>query len=46
MERSTVTASRARTDAAREAGATVVSTCEYEVGAYVGPAALAARTSA
>jgi heme-degrading monooxygenase HmoA len=46
MERSTVTASRARTDAAREVGATVVSTCEYEVGAYVGPAALAGRSTA
>jgi len=40
MERSRVAASRARTDAAHEAGATVVSTCEYEVGAHAGAAVL------
>jgi hypothetical protein len=40
MERSRVAASRARTDAAHEAGASVVSTCEYEVGARAGAALL------
>ena len=36
MERSRVAASRARSDAAHAIDATVVSTCEYEVGAHVG----------
>ena len=43
MERSRVAASRARTEAAHEAGATVTSSLEYEVGLRVG-SALAGRT--
>lgn len=35
MERSRVAASTARTDAAREAGAEVTSTCEFEIGIHV-----------
>ena len=38
MERSHVTASRARSEAAHSAGATVTSTYEYEVGLHVGSA--------
>ena len=38
MERSHVTASRARSEAAHGAGATVTSTYEYEVGLHVGSA--------
>lgn len=34
MERSRVAASTARTDAAREAGADISSTCEYEIGIH------------
>ena len=37
MERSHVTAARARSEAAAEAGANVISTHEYEVGLYAGP---------
>ena len=37
MERSRVTAARARSEAAEEAGANVISTHEYEVGLYAGP---------
>ena len=37
MERSRVTAARARSEAAEEAGANVISTYEYEVGLYAGP---------
>ena len=37
MERSRVTAARARSEAAEEAGANVTSTHEYEVGLYAGP---------
>ena len=37
MERSRVTAARARSEAAGEAGANVISTNEYEVGLYAGP---------
>jgi heme-degrading monooxygenase HmoA len=37
MERSRITAARARSAAAEEAGANVVSTHEYEVGLYSGP---------
>ena len=36
MERSRIAASRARSDAAHEAGATVTSSYEYEVGLHTG----------
>ena len=38
MERSSVSAARARSEAAHEAGATVTSTYEYEVGVHAGSA--------
>ena len=45
MERSRVAATRARTDAAQEAGAEVTSTYEFEVGIHTGERARSAASA-